>query len=187
MEPVFFKTPEDFRAWLANNHTTQTELLVGFYKKGTGRPSITWPQSVDQALCYGWIDGVRRSRDAESYTVRFTPRKPNSIWSAVNIAKMESLTAQGLVTPAGQVAYARRQEHNSKIYAYEQQEQTVLSAAFETAFKQDTAAWDYFTAQAPYYKKTIIHWVMTAKQQSTRNSRFEKLLQACREGKRIGW
>jgi uncharacterized protein YdeI (YjbR/CyaY-like superfamily) len=126
MKPVFFKTPDDFRAWLEENHDKESELLVGFYKTGTGKPSITWPESVDQALCFGWIDGVRRSFDKDSYTIRFTPRRPNSTWSSINIRKMEELLAKGLVKPEGLAAYKKRKEDNSEIYSHEQNAKTEL-------------------------------------------------------------
>ena len=119
MSPIFFATQADFRDWLEEYHELETELLVGFYKVGSGKPSMSWSESVDEALCFGWIDGVRRSVDAESYSIRFTPRKAKSIWSAVNIAKIEVLTAKGLMKPAGIAAFAKRDENNSKIYAYE--------------------------------------------------------------------
>ncbi|MGQ2982528.1 YdeI/OmpD-associated family protein [Flavobacterium sp.] len=131
MEPHFFKTPADFRKWLDKNHETKTELLVGFYKTGTGKASMTWPESVDQALCYGWIDGVRRSLGEESYTIRFTPRKPTSIWSAVNIDKMADLQKKGLVQPAGLAAFEKRTESKSRVYSHERTEAAQLSAEME--------------------------------------------------------
>jgi uncharacterized protein YdeI (YjbR/CyaY-like superfamily) len=185
MEPVFFETAEDFYKWLEKNHDREKELLVGFYKTGSGKPSMTWPESVDQALCFGWIDGVRRSLGEESYTIRFTPRKHNSIWSAVNINKMEELMAKGLVKPEGLAAFEKRTEAKSRIYSHEQKEAGTLTPEFEEAFKADKQAWDFFTAQAPSYQKVMIHYVMTAKQEKTRQARFEKLLQASAEGKRV--
>lgn len=136
MEPHFFKTPDDFRQWLEKNHNKADELLVGFYKAGTKKGSITWPESVDQALCFGWIDGVRKSRDEESYTIRFTPRRPNSIWSAVNIDKMEKLIAQKLVKPEGLEAYQKRKEEKSRIYSHERTEDAVLPVAMEKEIKK---------------------------------------------------
>jgi uncharacterized protein YdeI (YjbR/CyaY-like superfamily) len=185
MEPVFFEKPEDFYKWLEKNHKTEKELIVGFYKTGSGKPSITWPESVDQALCFGWIDGVRRSLGEESYTIRFTPRKPNSIWSVVNIKKMEQLMAKGLLKPEGLAAFEKRTEAKSRIYSHEQEEAGRLSPEFEKAFKANKSAWDFFTTQAPSYQKVMIHHVMTAKQEKTRQARFEKLLQASAEGKRV--
>lgn len=185
MGPIFFKDQNDFRQWLEEHYTTQAELLVGFYKTNSGKPSITWPQSVDQALCYGWIDGVRRSLGAEAYTIRFTPRKPGSIWSAVNIDKMERLIADGLVKPEGLAAFAKRTEAKSRIYGHERIEDAKLPPEMEKAFKAHAAAWEFFTTQAPSYQKIMLHWVTTAKQEKTRQSRFEKLLELSKEGKRM--
>jgi len=185
MDPVFFETPEDFRNWLEKNYKSKTELLVGFYKVGSGKQSITWPESVDHALCFGWIDGVRRSLGAESYSIRFTPRKPNSIWSAVNIKKMEDLLAKGLVKPEGIAAYEKRTEAKSKIYSHERLEDAILPEERENAFKANAKAWDFFTKQAPSYKKVMLHHITTAKQEKTRQSRFDKLVKASEEGKRV--
>lgn len=184
MEAVFFKIPADFRHWLQKHHLSRQELIVGFYKKDTGKPSITWPESVEQALCFGWIDGIRRSRDEESYTVRFTPRKPESTWSAINIAKMEELLAKELVAPAGIAAYEKRKEHNSRIYAYEQDE-VLLRDDFLKLFKANKEAWTYFSSRGASYKKRAIHHIMSAKQEKTRQARFEKVLQASLEQKQI--
>jgi len=183
--PHFFKTETDFRQWLDAHYDKEAELLVGFYRTGSGKESITWPQSVNQALCYGWIDGVRKSRDAESYTIRFTPRRSTSIWSAVNIKKMEELQALGLMQPAGLEAFAKRKESKSKIYSHAQKEAAVLSADFEAAFKANASAWEFFMKQAPSYRNMVIHIIMTAKQEKTKLSRFEKLLNASAEGKRL--
>ncbi|RFZ85586.1 bacteriocin-protection protein [Mucilaginibacter terrenus] len=183
MEPTFFETQEQFRAWLEQNHLKETELLVGFYKTGSGRPSMTWPQSVDQALCFGWIDGVRKSRNAESYTIRFTPRKATSIWSAVNIKKVEELTAKGLMQPAGLAAYEKREEKRSMVYAYESGSKE-FSKAYEEQFKAEVAAWDFFQSQAPWYKKVAVHRVMSAKQEKTQQSRLKILIEASKAGKR---
>lgn len=185
MEPMFFATQEEFRGWLRDNHDKQTELLVGFYKTGSGKPSITWPQSVDQALCYGWIDGVRKSIDADSYSIRFTPRKPKSIWSAVNIKKVAELTEKGLMQPTGLAAYAKREEKRSAIYAFETEEKQLLPD-YEKQFKANKKAWEYFQAQAPWYKKLSYHRVMSAKQEKTQLSRLTALIVASEEGKRIG-
>ncbi|WP_337040696.1 YdeI/OmpD-associated family protein [Emticicia sp. 17c] len=184
MNPVFFAHQSEFRKWLAENHLTATEILVGFYKLNTGKPSLTWSQSVDEALCFGWIDGIRKSIDHESYSIRFTPRKPNSIWSAVNIKKVEELTQQGLMQEMGLRAYARKQDHKSKIYTYEKAE-VKFSEELEEAFKAHQVAWDFFQKQAPFYKRTITNWVMSAKQQATQLSRFGKLIQACEDNKRL--
>jgi uncharacterized protein YdeI (YjbR/CyaY-like superfamily) len=185
MEPLFFKIQEDFRQWLEENHDKQKELLVGFYKTGSGKQSMTWPQSVDQALCYGWIDGVRRSLGEESYSIRFTPRKPDSIWSAVNIAKIEVLLSQGLVKPEGIAAYEKRKEAKSGIYSHEQKEIATLPGELEAAFKVNEPAWEFFINQAPWYRKAVIHGIVNAKQEKTKLSRLEKLIKASQEGKRL--
>lgn len=185
MKPHFFTTQDDFREWLEKHHQKETELLVGFYKVGSGKPSMTWPQSVDQALCFGWIDGVRKSLDADRYTIRFTPRKPSSIWSAINIDKMENLLAQKLVKPAGLTAYEKRTENKSRVYSHERTEDAVLPDAMEKEFKANKTAWEFFTKQAPSYRKMVLHLIVSAKQEKTRQSRFEKLLNASAEGKRL--
>ena len=175
MNPKFFPTQFDFRRWLEENHDKETELIVGFYKVGSGKPSMTWSEAVDQALCFGWIDGVRRKVDAESYSNRFTPRRPQSNWSAVTIAKVEELTRQNLMKPAGLAAFAKREEKRSKIYAYEN-ELKRFSDEFEKRFKARVQAWKFFEKQANWYKKQMINWVMTAKQEATREKRLEKLI-----------
>jgi uncharacterized protein YdeI (YjbR/CyaY-like superfamily) len=185
MDPLFFSKPDDFRAWLDQNHEKETELLVGFYKINSGKPTMTWPESVDQALCYGWIDGVRKSLGNEAYTIRFTPRKPTSIWSAVNIDKMEELQKQGLVKPYGMAAFERRTESKSRVYSHERKEDAELSPDMEKKFKAEKAAWEFFMKQAPSYRKAVIHLIVSAKQEKTQRSRFEKLLAASKECKRI--
>lgn len=184
MTPTFFAKSSNFRKWLAKNHMTHTELLVGFYKVNSGKASMTWPQSVDEALCFGWIDGVRKRIDDESYSIRFTPRKPTSIWSAVNIKKIQDLTQIGLMQPAGLAAFEKRTENKSKIYAYEN-EPAQLSPEFEKTFKANKKAWAFFTAQAPSYQKTMIHWIMGAKQKTTQHSRLEKTIAASLSLKRV--
>ncbi len=184
MAPTFFTNTGDFRKWLDENHQTEKELIVGYYKVGTKKPSMTWSDSVDEALCFGWIDGIRRAFDDESYTIRFTPRSPKSNWSAVNIAKMEQLIRLGKMTPAGLAAFEKRSEARSEIYSYENHPEK-LTAEMETTFRENCAAWNYFEVQAPSYKKPIIYWVMSAKQEATRISRLNKLIEACSEGKRL--
>lgn len=184
MKPIFFKKPADFRAWLAKHHQIEKELWVGFYKKDSGKPSITWPESVDEALCYGWIDGVRKSFDEHSYTIRFTPRKTTSIWSAVNIKKVEVLTAEARMQAAGIQAFAARKENKSNIYAFEQGA-IDLPAAFAKIFKKNKAAWQFFEAQPPSYRKTLIWWVISAKQEATQKSRLDKLIEASAQGLRL--
>lgn len=181
MNPTFFATQKEFRTWLAKNHKKQAELIVGFYKVDSGKPSMTWSQSVDQALCFGWIDGVRRSIDAKSYSIRFTPRKSTSIWSSINIKKVEDLTKAKLMTPAGQKAFALRNEDRSKLYSYEKVE-AVLPPAFLKKFKANKVAWKYFQALAPGYQKLSKNWVMSAKQEITQVKRFDQLIKECEAG-----
>ncbi len=184
MTPTFFETKTAFREWLKKHHKQETELLVGFYKVHSGKPSMTWSESVDQALCFGWIDGVRKSIDQERYSIRFTPRKPTSIWSAINIKKVGQLIESGLMTSEGQKAYNLRTEKKSKVYSHER---TVakLSSNFKKRFKMNKPAWDFFDGQAPSYKKVIIHWIMTAKQEKTQLSRLEKAIKISEEQKRM--
>ena len=175
MEPKFFSTQENFRKWLEENHLSSAEILVGFYKVGTKKPSMTWSESVDQALCFGWIDGIRKSIDGESYQIRFTPRKSTSIWSAVNIKKIEELTKKELIFPAGIAAFKKRQEHKSKIYAFET-DAMQLPEEFLKIFMSNSIAWEYFENLAPSYKKTSIHWIMSAKQEATQQKRLLQLI-----------
>lgn len=184
MDPVFFKKSSDFRKWLSKNHKTKTELLVGYYKVDSGIPSMTWSDSVDEALCFGWIDGVRKSIDKTSYTIRFTPRKPTSIWSVINIKKMEVLTQKGLMQPAGLASFQLRKEHKSKIYSHEN-EAKKFPPEFEKKLKANKPAWEYFTTQAPSYQKVVVHWILGAKQEKTQWSRFEKLVKASEVQKRL--
>jgi uncharacterized protein YdeI (YjbR/CyaY-like superfamily) len=184
MNPTFFKKPNDFRAWLAKHHQTHKELLVGFYKKGSSKPSITWPESVDEALCYGWIDGVRKSIDDISYSIRFTPRKVSSVWSLVNIKKVETLQAEGRMQAEGLRAFAARKENKSGIYAFEQKPAD-LPEAFKKIFKKNKAAWSFFEVQPPSYRKTLIWWVTSAKQDVTQNSRLNKLIEASAQNLRL--
>ncbi|TDX09886.1 YdeI/OmpD-associated family protein [Flavobacterium sp. S87F.05.LMB.W.Kidney.N] len=184
MTPTFFANQSEFRKWLEKNHQKEKELLVGFYKVNSKKPSMSWSESVDQALCFGWIDGVRKSIDQDSYTIRFTPRKPSSIWSAINIQKMEDLTKVGLMTDAGLKAFSFRTESKSKIYLHEK-EPVPLDEAYEKEFKSNKIAWEFFEKQAPSYKKVMIHWIMSAKQEKTRQSRLEKTIIESQNQKRI--
>ena len=174
-KPVYFKTPSDFRKWLVQNHDMATELLVGFYKVKSKTQSITWSESVDQALCFGWIDGVRKSIDGEKYCIRFTPRKTTSIWSAVNIKKVEELKAKGLMHPAGIRAFEKRKENKSRIYSYEKAP-AVLSPELENIFKFNKKAWIFFTNMPPSYSRVAIHWVVSAKREETKLKRLEELI-----------
>lgn len=184
MAPKFFKTPAAFRKWLAANHAKAKELLVGFYKKGTGKPSITWPESVDEALCFGWIDGVRKTIDDESYTIRFSPRKSNSIWSAVNIRNMERLVKEKRMTAAGLKAYEKKKENRSGIYAYEQRPPELIEP-YASEFKKNKPAWRFFQAQPPYYRRTLTWYIVSAKREETRMKRLEKLIEVSAHGKRM--
>jgi uncharacterized protein YdeI (YjbR/CyaY-like superfamily) len=175
MKPTFFPTPADFRRWLEKNHDKATELLVGFYKKGSGHPSITWPESVDQALSFGWIDGVRKRIDDESYTIRFTPRKKGSNWSAVNIKRVAELQKLGLMQPSGLRAFEQRTEDKSAIYAYENAPKQ-LPPDYEKKFRANKKAWAYFTSQAPSYQRVAIYWVVSAKREETRERRLALLI-----------
>ena len=175
MTPTFFAKQSDFRNWLEKNHKKETELLVGFYKVDSGKQSMTWTQSVDEALCFGWIDGVRKSIDNDSYQIRFTQRKPTSIWSAVNIQKIEVLTKQGRMQPAGLASFENRKENKSKIYSYENEE-VKFSPELKKQFKANKNAWDYFQSLAPSYRKPSTNWVMSAKQETTKLKRLNELI-----------
>ncbi|RYU97259.1 YdeI/OmpD-associated family protein [Emticicia agri] len=184
MEPKFFTHQSDFRQWLEENYKKEKEIVVGYYKVNSGKPSLTWSQSVDEALCFGWIDGIRRSIDADSYCIRFTPRKPTSIWSSVNIKKMEEMIPKGLVKEAGLLAYEKRKDNKSNIYVYEQDE-LAFTQAMEHNFKSHSKAWDFFQKQPPYYKKQMTGWVISAKQETTQLARLKKLIEASEDGKRL--
>jgi uncharacterized protein YdeI (YjbR/CyaY-like superfamily) len=184
MKPTFFATPADFRRWFEKNHDKATELLAGFYKKDSGRPSITWPESVDQALCFGWIDGVRKRIDDVSYTIRFTPRKRVSTWSAINIRRVEELKKLGLMQPAGLRAYEARSAEKSGIYAYENAPKE-LPPADEKKFRANRKAWEYFNAQAPSYRRVAIYWIMSAKREETRTRRLALLIEDSAAGRRL--
>ena len=184
-EPIFFPTPVAFRAWLKQNHETSREQWIGFHRKASGRPSITWPESVDEALCVGWIDGLRKTIDAESYKIRFTPRKKESNWSAVNIARVKELTKQGRMRPAGLKAFALRKAEKSGIYAYENRKTAVLAKADEKQFRAKPKAWEFFQRQPPGYRQIMIWRVITAKKEETRRRRLETLIAASEAGRRI--
>ncbi|MCW5808922.1 MAG: YdeI/OmpD-associated family protein [Deltaproteobacteria bacterium] len=181
----FFADGAAFRAWLAAHHATATELLVGYYKKGTGVPSMTWPESVDQALCYGWIDGVRRSAGDDAYTIRFTPRKARSIWSAKNVARIAELEAAGLLAPAGAAALALRTPERTGVYSFERAAAAVLSPAQEARLRANAKAAAFWDAQPPGYRATATHWVISAKQEATRARRLATLIADAAKGLRI--
>lgn len=182
---TFFPTAAAFRAWLRANAAGEPELVVGFHKLGSGRPSITWPEAVDEALCVGWIDGVRKRIDGDSYQIRFTPRKPASTWSAVNVARVRALEAEGRMTPPGREAYSRRREERSGTYSYEQPAGVELGDAAAAEFRSNPAAWAFFEAQPPGYRKKVIWWVAGAKQAVTRQTRLARLIAASAAGRRL--
>ena len=184
MKPTFFARQSNFRAWLKKNHNKERELLVGFYKKDSGKPSLTWPESVDEALCFGWIDGVRRAFDADSFTIRFTPRRPNSIWSAVNIRHVARLEQTGRMRAPGRAAFARRDEARSRVYAFENRPK-VLAPAYARRMRANARAWTWFSAQPPWYRRTITFWVMSAKREETRERRLGVLISHCEREKAL--
>jgi uncharacterized protein YdeI (YjbR/CyaY-like superfamily) len=175
-KPRFFKTPADFRAWLEKNHLSVDELLVGFYKKSSGKPSITWPESVDEALCAGWIDGIRRRIDEESYSIRFTPRRTRSIWSLINTKRVAVLTADGRMLEAGLKAFAARDEKKTGVYSFERTAAT-FPPAYLKRFRANVKAWTFFNAQGDYYKRLATYWVTSAKQEETRLRRLATLIE----------
>lgn len=172
----YFKTPDAFRAWLAKNHSRADELLVGFYKRNSGQPSITWPESVDEALCFGWIDGIRKSVDDVSYTIRFTPRRTGSVWSSVNIKRAQALIKEGRMQEAGLLAFSARQENKSGVYSYEQRKDQ-LDEPYDGIFRKNANAYDYFQSRSPSYRKAAIWWVVSGKREETRLSRLQKLVE----------
>ena len=184
MKPTFFKTAVDFRKWLSRHHNTASELLVGFYKKDSGKPSITWPESVDEALCFGWIDGIRKTVDAERYTIRFSPRKPTSIWSSVNIKRAGELISAGLMKAPGLEAFEARREYRSGIYSYEQRS-AELPEPYLSTLKKNKNAWAFFKLQPPSYRKMMMWWIVCAKKEETRLSRLRKLIDESAAGRRI--
>ena len=177
MTPRFFAPPQDFRRWLEKHHTDATELWVGFYKKSSGRPSITWPESVDEALCAGWIDGLRKRVDDESYMIRFTPRKAGSIWSAVNTRRAAELLKEGRMRPAGRAAFEARDPKKTNLYSFEQRQAAALAPALEKRFKANRAAWTFFQSLPDGYRRTATFWVMSAKQEDTRRRRLDVLIE----------
>lgn len=185
MPPLFFATPSDLQAWFAANAAQQQELLLGYYKKGSGKPSVTWPGSVDEALCVGWIDGIRHSIDADSYMNRFTPRKPRSTWSAINIKRVKALIEEGRMTPAGLAAFEARTNERSAIYAHEQQHSATLTPVEEKQFKANKAAWAWFQTKAPSYQKAALYWVVSAKKDETRQKRLATLIDDSAHGRTI--
>jgi uncharacterized protein YdeI (YjbR/CyaY-like superfamily) len=183
--PIFFSKPAAFRTWLEKNHHNKSEQWVGFHRKASGRPSITWPEAVDEALCFGWIDGLRKTIDAESYNIRFTPRRATSNWSAVNIRRMKELIRERRVRPAGIKAFQKRMPERSGSYSYENRKSATLSAAAKKLFRADSAAWKFFQRQPASYRQTAIWWTVSAKRPETRQDRLRKLIALSKAGRRI--
>ena len=184
MKIRYFRSPPDLQRWFEKHHTIAMELWVGYYKKGSGRASVTWPESVDEALCVGWIDGVRKSIDEASYKIRFTPRKRRSAWSNINIKRCRALAEQGRMQEPGLKAFEARRANKSGIYAYEQRRDQ-LEQPYQGILKRNKFAWDFFQAQPPGYRKTLGWWVIGAKQEETRLKRLKKLIDASVLGKRL--
>jgi len=184
MNIVFFESSSEFRKWLEKNHAQASELWVGFYRKGSGRTGISYPEAVDEALCFGWIDGIKKKIDEISYTHRFTPRKPRSFWSAVNIAKVRELTARGRMAPAGLAAFESRDEKRSVQYSYER-ESCAFDAGLESRFRANERAWEFFQAQPPGYRRTATWWVVSAKKEETRLKRLMILIGDSEAGRRL--
>jgi uncharacterized protein YdeI (YjbR/CyaY-like superfamily) len=185
LTPVFFPTPEAFRRWLARHGSTASELLVGFYKVASGRPSLTWSESVDEALCFGWIDGVRKRIDDVSYQIRFTPRRPGSNWSAINIAKAEVLISQGRMQPPGLLAFSPRAAQSPSANPREGEASPDFTAQELTLFKRSPAAWQFFNGTPPSYRRAVVRWITSARQPDTRARRLSRLVDSCAAGKRL--
>jgi uncharacterized protein YdeI (YjbR/CyaY-like superfamily) len=180
----FFASPAEFRAWLEANHATETEVWVGSYRKATGKQGMTWSESVDQALCFGWIDGVRKSIDDQRYKQRFTPRKPRSNWSRINVEKVAKLTEEGLMTPAGLAAFEKRTEHKTGVYSYENRPEK-FGPDQEARFKKHPKAWAFFEGQPRSYRRAAIWWVISAKREETREKRLQTLIADSKAGRRL--
>ena len=184
MKPRYFKTPADFRAWLEKHHSSAAELLVGFYKRDSRKPSITWPESVDEALCFGWIDGIRRRIDDERYSIRFTPRRRGSIWSVVNTKRFAALSRGGRIADAGRAAFEGRDPERTKLYSFERETAT-LPAEYERQLRANAKAAAYFAAAPPHYRKLAAHWVTAAKHEETRQRRLAELIDSSAKGEKI--
>jgi uncharacterized protein YdeI (YjbR/CyaY-like superfamily) len=185
MKPKFFDTKARFRAWLDTHHATKTEIVVGYYKKGTGKPSITWPESVDEALCFGWIDGVRRSLGDEAYSIRFTPRKSRSIWSLVNVARVKKLEQAGKMTPAGRRAFEARTPARTGLSSFERRTPARLSPADEKKLRANAKAAAFFYGRPPWYRRAALHWVVSAKREETQARRLDQLIRDSARGKTV--
>lgn len=185
MKPNYFTSAAKFHHWLEKNHSAATELLVGFYKKSSGKPSITYPEALDEALCFGWIDGIRKTVDANRYTIRFTPRRPSSNWSNVNIKRVNELMALGRMRPAGLAAFQARKHEKSGVYSYENRPRQ-LAAPYEKKFRANKKAWEFFQSQAPYYQRVACAWVMSAKKEETCLRRLATLIEDSAQERRLG-
>ena len=183
--PLYFATPEAFRVWLEKNHQTKSEQWIGFYRKASGRPSITWAEAVDEALCFGWIDGLRKTIDASSYKIRFTPRRPSSNWSAINIARMKELIREDRVRPAGMTAFDKRTPAKSRVYSYENRKAARLSSAATKLFRAESIAWRFFQQQPASYRQAAIWWMVSAKRPQTQNNRLQRLIASSKAGRRL--
>ena len=186
VKPIFFASAAELREWLEKNHASATELLVGFYKRGSGKPSITWQELVDEELCFGWIDGVRKGIDETSYANRITPRKSRSTWSAINIARAKELMRLGRMHPAGVKAFERRTDERSAIYSYEQRKTATLDPIAQRSFRANQKAWAFFQSQAPSYQRAAIWWVISAKREETLKTRLATLIGDSARGRRVG-
>jgi uncharacterized protein YdeI (YjbR/CyaY-like superfamily) len=185
VDPIYFESPDELRAWLEKYHSTADELWIGYYKKASGKPSVTHTEAVDEALCFGWIDGVRRSVDAERFANRFTPRRQGSNWSQINIKRVEELVENGRMTPAGLEAFKKRDQTRSPQYSFENRPSS-LPNEYEAVFRGNHAAWDFFESQPPGYRRTAIWWVTSAKKDETRLRRLTSLMEDSSKGRRIG-
>jgi uncharacterized protein YdeI (YjbR/CyaY-like superfamily) len=185
MDPIFFETPVAFRAWLEEHHAVESQLIVGFYKRGSGRPSMTWDESVDEALCFGWIDGVRRSLGEDSYSIRFTPRKPTSIWSTLNVSRVAELEKQGRMAPAGRRAFAARAPERTGVYSFEQDTAAGLTPEEESGLRANARAAAFFDAQPPWYRRAATHWIASAKRSETRRRRLAQLISDSEDGRTV--
>ena len=183
MEARFFATAAEFRAWLEAHHADEREVIVGYHRKGTGRPSMTWQESVDEALCFGWIDGIRRRIDEESYSNRFTPRRQRSNWSAINIKRAHELIEEGRMTPAGLAAFEARTDDRSAVYSYEQRHAARLEPEQERRLRANTAAWEWFQSRPPSLRRAAVYWVTSAKKPETRERRLAQLIEGAAEGR----
>jgi uncharacterized protein YdeI (YjbR/CyaY-like superfamily) len=184
-DPIFFETPAELRDWLDEHHQTADDLIVGAWKKSTGKRSLTWPEIVEEALCVGWIDSIRRTVPGDGWTIRLTPRRKRSIWSAVNVAKVQELREAGRMRAAGEAAFAARTADRTGIYSFEQSADPELNAAEEALFRADPAAWAWFSGKAPSFRKQALHWVISAKRPETRERRLATLIASSAAGQPI--